>query len=66
MLSSTSMTVVSPGVTTGSTYFVRVVETGEPASPTSATDVFTYSPLVPDRLGRQPELPDPMPAGRRS
>ena len=65
VLSSTSMTVVSPGVTTGSTYYVRVVETGEPTSPTSATDVFTYSPLVPTVSAVSP-VPDPMPAGRRS
>jgi hypothetical protein len=46
VLSSTSMTVVSPGVTSGTTYFITV-RTPSGTSPTSANDVFTYSPLVP-------------------
>lgn len=47
VLSSTSLTVVSPGVVTGTTYFITVTTPGEPTSPTSANDVFTFSPLVP-------------------
>jgi hypothetical protein len=47
VLSSTSMTVVSPGIVTGTTYFITVTTPGEPTSPTSANDVFTFSPLVP-------------------
>lgn len=44
--SSTSLTVVSPGVITGTTYFVTV-HTASGTSSTGPTDVFTYSPLVP-------------------
>jgi hypothetical protein len=46
VLSSTSMTVVSPGIITGTTYFITVT-TPYGLSPTSANDVFTFSPLVP-------------------
>jgi IPT/TIG domain-containing protein len=46
VLSSTSMTVVSPGVTSGTTYFITV-KTPSGTSPTSGNDIFTYSPLVP-------------------
>ena len=40
------MTVVSPGIVTGTTYFITV-KTPSGTSPTSANDVFTFSPLVP-------------------
>ena len=43
---STSLTVVSPGIVAGSTYFVTVT-TSAGTSPTSGADVFTYSYLVP-------------------
>jgi hypothetical protein len=46
VLSSTMMTVVSPGVVTGTTYFI-IVKTPSGTTPTSTHDVFTYSPLVP-------------------
>ena len=46
VLSSTTMTVVSPGVTSGTTYFITV-HTPSGTSPTGAGDVFTFSPLVP-------------------
>ena len=46
VLSSTTMTVVSPGIVTGTTYFITVT-TPYGLSPTSANDVFTFSPLVP-------------------
>ena len=54
VLSSTTMTVVSPGIVTGTTYFITVT-TPYGLSPTSANDVFTFSPLVPHRLFRQPQ-----------
>lgn len=46
VLSSTTLTVVSPGVTSGTTYFITV-RTPSGTSPTSGAEVFTYSPLVP-------------------
>jgi hypothetical protein len=44
--SDTSLTAVSPGVTTGTTYFVTVT-TPKGTSATTTSAVFTYSPLVP-------------------
>jgi IPT/TIG domain len=46
VLSSTSMTVVTPGIVTGTTYFITVA-TPYGLSPTSGNDIFTFSPLVP-------------------
>ncbi len=46
VISSTTLTVVSPGVTSGTTYFITV-STPAGTSPSGASTTFTYTPLDP-------------------